>query len=173
MANMVMVNKSPTSSWFPIRLADADDDRDAANAEPISPSQRPFLGSLFERTRRFGAYRGDMFGNPAEFRVHRRARHDCLAPAIGHRGPGEDDIAAVADRRVGRQHRQGLLDWKRFSGERRFVALERVNFRKARVRRYPVASFQQHDVAGNELARRNAGLRAVPQYPDRGRQHLL
>ena len=40
-----------------------------------------------------------------------------------------------------------LLDRKRFSGQRRFVALERMNFREARVRRYAVAGLQQHDVA--------------------------
>ena len=47
-----------------------------------------------------------------------------------------------------------------------------MNFGEARVRRYPVPCLQQHDVAGHELARWDARLRAISQDPDRGRQHL-
>ena len=105
--------------------------------------------------------------------MHPRARHDRLGPAVGHRRPGKDDIAAIADRRIGRRQRQRLLDGKGFAGERRLVTLEGMDLREARVRRYAVAGLQQHDVAGDELPRRNARLRAVAQDPDRGRQHLL
>ena len=93
-------------------------------------------------------------GNFAQLGVHARGHHQAASPPMGGGGAFKghvDPIPQSAGARVGQcgglfGHRDG------FAGQGRFIDLELGDVEQAQISRNLVASFQQHNVAGDQGA---------------------
>jgi hypothetical protein len=116
----------------------------------------------------------DHLGDHADLRVHAGPGDQALAAAVGHHGAHEGGVLAVAERDLLVEHHRGvLLHRHRLAGERGFFDLEVHARDQAHVRRDVVARFEQHEVAGHELAPRHRHLVAVADHLRVRRRHLL
>ena len=94
----------------------------------VMPSHFPISSVLFSSGVFSVSAAAHLLGNLAEFRVHPRGGDNCLAPAVGDRGPGKDHIPSITDAYVLTQWLQYLPYGHGFSREGCLIASEGMSF---------------------------------------------
>ena len=153
---------------------DGDDEHQRADHQRRQAQRLAQLIEFLLQRGRFFFKRLDHLGDQADLRGHARAGDDAFAAAIRHHRAHVGRVLAVAQRRFFLQRHAGFfLDGVRFARQRRFVDLEVDAFDQAQIGGDEVARFEQHHIAGHELASGEFLPVAVADHIGFGRGHLF
>ena len=114
---------------------------------------------------------GEHRGNAPKFGGVAGRDHDAARLAVGHERARVGHIAAVAERRVGRDRIALLLDRHRLAGERGLLDAQVLDPEQPQIGGHAVAGLDQHHIAGHQLHGIDRKGVTVAQHRSLERQH--
>ena len=158
----------------PAHILDEDDRRDHHDGDDDDDQPEQLADTVEFLLQRRGLVRRLLqhAGDAPHLGLHPGRRDDRAPAPIGRRRAAEDHVVTVAEPRLFRDRSDILRHRQAFARERRFCRLQRGGLDQPRVGRNGVAFFDENDVAGHELGRRDALSGAVSDDIGVRRRHL-
>ncbi len=129
-------------------------------------------GHLAQQRRAHALHRAEQRADAADLGGRARPHHHPHTLAVAHQRAREGHGGAIAERRIGGDRRDRLVDAERLTGERRLLDAQAAHVEQAKVGRDTVAGSKEHDVTRHQRVGGDLLPPPITQHMGVRREHV-